>query len=431
MKKGQTSREADLLARAEELLPASVRGVTFRSGDAFVAASGRGSRLRDASGNEYIDYLLGSGALLLGHAHPAVVKAVNDVLASGEGNLLVTEYAVELAEEIVRIVPCAEKVAFHSSGSEAVACTLRLARAFTGREKILKFEGGFHGMSDYALQSNQWLAQPVELPAARAVSAGIPRSVSDQTLVAPFNDLAKTLEILDRHRHELAAVIVEPMQRTWPPAPGFLEGLRNATRDAGVLLVFDEIVTSFRLALGGAQERYGVTPDLCAIGKGISSGLPFAAAVGRGDILAHMDPRRRASGDYVAYTGTYSGNAVSIAAALAAVRELSKPDVYRQLESRGSKLRSGLEAALSRAGLSAQVTGAPSAFEVWFGDTAVTDFRSSLRADRSRHARFAELLFERGIVKAHEKFFVSIVHTDADVEASLAAFDAATRAIDQ
>ncbi len=425
----RTRRETALLAKATELLPAAVRGVTQRLEDQLVAASGSGSRIRDVSGNAYIDYLLGSGALFLGHAHPGVVAAANESVAKGAGYLIVNENALALAEEIVRVVPCAEKVAFHSSGSEAVACALRLARATTGREKILKFEGGFHGMSDYALQSNQWLPELVELPAARAVSAGIPRAVSDQVLVAPFNDLKATLEIFDRYKSEIAAIVIEPLERTWPPAPGFLEGLRAATRAAGVLLVFDEIVTGFRLALGGAQERYGVTPDLCAIGKSISSGFPFAAVAGRGDIMSRLDPRRRADGDYVAYTGTYSGNAVSTAAALAALRELSKPGVYARLDVVGTRLRSGLEASLARAGLPAQVVGEPSAFEVWFCKTPVTDFRSSLSDDRAMHARFAELLFERGIMKAHEKFFVSIVHTDDDVAATLAAFESASEAL--
>ena len=408
-----------------------MQGVTQRPDHAVVAASGKGSRIRDLSGNEYVDYLLGSGALFLGHAHPTVVSAVSEATAKGAGYLIVNENALALAEEIVRVVPCAEKVAFHSSGSEAVACALRLARAFTGRDKILKFEGGFHGMSDYALQSNQWLAEPVELPAARAVSAGIPRAVSEQVLVAPFNDLKTTLEIFDRYAGELAAIVVEPLERTWPPVPGFLEGLRKATRDSGVLLVFDEIVTGFRLALGGAQERYGVTPDLCAIGKSISSGFPFAATAGRGDVMSRLDPRRRVNGDYVAYTGTYSGNAVSTAAALAAVRELAKPGVYARLEAMGSRLRAGLGSSLERAGVAAQVVGEPSAFEVWFSSRPIVDFRSSLADDRALHARFAELLFERGIMKAHEKFFVSIVHTDADVETTLAAFDSAAQALAQ
>jgi glutamate-1-semialdehyde 2,1-aminomutase len=428
-KKPRNPREHELLERTGELLPAAVCGVTARPADAMVAAGGSGARIRDLSGNEYVDYLLGSGALLLGHAHPAVVAAVGDVVAKGAGNLLVNEHALELADEIVRAVPCAERVVFHSSGSEAVACAVRVARAFRGRDKILKFEGGFHGMSDYALLSNQWLGEATGSEVAVPVSAGIPRAVVEQVYVAPFNDLAAAVAAIERHHDELAAVIVEPLERTFVPVPGFLQGLRDATRRRGILLIFDEVVTSFRLAYGGAQERYGVAPDLCAIGKSISSGFPFAATCGRADLLALLDPARRGRGDYVAYTGTYSGNSVSTAAALAAVRELKRPGTYERLYEIGVRLMDGLRDALRSAGVPAQLVGEPPAFEVWFSRDPVVDFRSSLAADRARHARFTELLLERGVLKAHEKFFVSTALTDADVDFTLGAFRDAAAAL--
>jgi len=428
-RKPRSPREHELLERSSALLPAAVRGVTARPGDAMVAAGGNGARIRDVSGNEYVDYLLGSGALLLGHAHPAVVAAVADVVAKGAGNLLVNEHALALADEIVRAVPCAERVVFHSSGSEAVACAVRVARAARGRDKILKFEGGFHGMSDYALLSNQWLGAANESEIAVPVSAGIPRAVAEQVYVAPFNDLDATVAAIERHHDELAAVIVEPLERTFVPAPGFLEGLREATTRHGVLLIFDEVVTSFRLAYGGAQERYGVQPDLCAIGKGLSSGFPFAATCGGAELLALLDPARRGRGDYVAYTGTYSGNSVSTAAALAAVRELQRPGTYDRLYAIGQKLMTGLADALTTAGVPARLVGEPPAFEVWFTSDPVVDFRSSLRADRARHARFTELLLERGVLKAHEKFFVSTALADADVDYTLDVFRDAASAL--
>jgi len=204
--------------------------------------------------------------------------------------------------------------------------------------------------------------------------------------------------------------------------PGFLQGLREATRRRGILLIFDEVVTSFRLAYGGAQERYGVIPDLCALGKGLSSGFPFAATCGRADLLTLLDPARRGRGDYVAYTGTYSGNSVSTAAALAAVRELQRPGTYERLYEVGRRLMAGLDDALADAGIAAQLIGEPPAFEVWFSHEPVVDFRSSLAADRVRHARFTELLLERGVLKAHEKFFVSTALTDADVDFTLDVF---------
>jgi glutamate-1-semialdehyde 2,1-aminomutase len=428
-RKPRNAREHELLGRSGALLPAAVCGVTARPSDAMVAAEGRGAHIRDVSGNEYVDYLLGSGALLLGHAHPAVVAAVSDVAAKGAGNLLVNEHALELAGEIVRAVPCAERVVFHSSGSEAVACAVRVARASRRRDKILKFEGGFHGMSDYALLSNQWLSEATGAETAIPVSAGIPRAVVEQVYVAPFNDLDAAVAVIERHHDELAAVIVEPLERTFVPAPGFLAGLREASRRRGILLIFDEVVTSFRLAYGGAQERYGVIPDLCAIGKAISSGFPFAATCGRADLLALLDPARRGHGDYVAYTGTYSGNAVSAAAALAAVRELDRPGTYERLYEVGRRLMTSLDAALADAGIAARLVGEPPAFEVWFTSEPVVDFRSSLAADRARHARFTELLLERGVLKAHEKFFVSTALTDADVDYTIDVFRDAAAAL--
>jgi glutamate-1-semialdehyde 2,1-aminomutase len=428
-RKPRNAKERELLERSGALLPAAVCGVTARPQDAMVAAEGQGARIRDLSGNEYVDYLLGSGALLLGHAHPAVVAAVREVVAKGAGNLLVNEHALELADAIVGAVPCAERVVFHSSGSEAVACAVRVARAFRKRDKILKFEGGFHGMSDYALLSNQWLNEATGAETAVPVSAGIPRAVIEQVYVSPFNDLATAVATIERHHDELAAVIVEPLERTFVPAPGFLAGLREATRRYGILLVFDEVVTSFRLAYGGAQERYGVIPDLCAVGKGISSGFPFAATCGRADLLSLLDPARRGRGDYVAYTGTYSGNSVSTAAALAAVRELGTPGTYERLHHVGRRLMAGLGDALAEAGVEAQVAGEPPAFEVWFAREPVVDFRSSLAADRARHARFTELLLERGVLKAHEKFFVSTALTDAEVDYTVGVFRDAAAAL--
>ena len=261
------------------------------------------------------------------------------------------------------------------------------------------------------------------------VSAGIPRAVVEQVYVAPFNDLAAAVAAIERHSDELAAVIVEPLERTFVPVPGFFAGLREATRRHGILLIFDEVVTSFRLAYGGAQERYGVVPDLCAIGKGISSGFPFSATCGRADLLELLDPARRARGDYVAYTGTYSGNSVSTAAALAAVRELKRPGTYERLYANGSRLMAGLRDALAAAAIPAQLVGEPPAFEVWFTPDPVVDFRSSLAADRARHARFTELLLERGVLKAHEKFFVSTALTEVDVDFTLAVFRDAAAAL--
>ena len=418
----RTAHEARLLALTERLLPTGVRSPTVSPEYAMVVREARGARIWDASGNEYIDYLLGSGPMLLGHAHPAVVAAVRDQLARGSSYLMVSEPAIRLAEQLVELVPCAEAVAFHSSGSEAVFFALRLARAYRRRSKILKFEGGFHGMSDYALMSTQWTRALRDWPAAVPSSAGISPAVTAEVLVAPFNDVNTTSAIIERHHDEIAGVIVEPLQRTIPPRPGFLDELRRVTRHYDVPLIFDEVVTGFRLALGGAQERYGVTPDLCALGKSISGGHPLGVLCGRADLMALSRTERQGQPDHVLQTGTFSGNPISATAALACIRELGAPGVYERLAATGSRLMGSLQRLLDDAGIPARVTGEPSVFQPWFTDGEIVDHRSTLAADLRRGTRFVDLLLEAGVVKAHEKFFVSTAHGDEDVGRTLEAF---------
>ena len=332
----RTDYEAQLLALAQRLLPTGVRNASVSPRYAMVIKQARGSRIVDCSGNEYIDYLLGSGPLLLGHAHPAVVAAVLDQLDAGTSYLMINEPAIRLAAAIVELVPCAEAVCFHSSGSEAVFFALRLARAYRRREKILKFEGGFHGMSDYALMSTQWTRAPRDYPVASPNSAGIPAAVAEQVLVAPFNDSATATAIIEEHHDALAAVIVEPLQRTIPPRPGFLQALRAVTRHHEIPLIFDEVVTGFRLALGGAQEYYGVIPDLCALGKSISGGHPLGVLCGKKEILALASPERL-DADAVKLTGTFSANPISAVAALACINELRMPGCYDRLALNGAR----------------------------------------------------------------------------------------------
>ncbi|MFQ5418237.1 MAG: aminotransferase class III-fold pyridoxal phosphate-dependent enzyme, partial [Myxococcota bacterium] len=284
----RSERERDLLERARQVLSSATRGPTPSRDYEMVVREARGSRIVDESGNSYIDFLLGSGPMLLGHAHPAVVRAVCDALERGSSYLLASEPAVELAEEIVRATPCAEKVSFHCSGSEATFFALRLARAFRRRDRILKFEGGYNGQGDAALMSNQWSRSFPPYPEPVPNSAGIPASVRNDVLVAPFNDLDTAANLIEKHADELGGVIVEPMQRTIPPRPGFLAGLREVTGRLEIPLIFDEVVTGFRFGYGSAQEYYGVQPDLCALGKSISAGLPLGVLAGRADIM--VDP---------------------------------------------------------------------------------------------------------------------------------------------
>jgi glutamate-1-semialdehyde 2,1-aminomutase len=421
--------QRDLIDRAARVLPGGVLG-SHRSGPGleFVVREARGPYLWDADGKRYIDYLLGSGPMLLGHAHPAVVDAVQKQAARGTTFMLLNEPIIELAEEVVRAVPAAEQVRFMSSGSEATFFALRVARAFRRRDKIMKFEGGFHGTHDYALMSTS-PRSPKAFPAAMADSAGIPHAIAEEVLVAPYNDLATTEALLAAHHTELAAVIVEPYQRVIVPQPGFLQGLRTVTQRYGVPLVFDEIVTGFRLAYGGAQEYYGVVPDVAAFGKVLAGGFPLAAVAGRADIMHHFDAALEGSLDYVWQAGTLNGNPVAAVAGLATLGELRKAGAYQKLFATGARLRDGLAALARQHGMPAQVSGEPPVFDIIFTDSPIVDYRATLTADRRRIALFNEECLKRGVVKAVNKIYVSLAHSDADVDATLAVFDEALAAV--
>ncbi|MFN8037557.1 MAG: aminotransferase class III-fold pyridoxal phosphate-dependent enzyme [Acidimicrobiia bacterium] len=421
----RTPEEQHLVERAAALLPACALTPTMSPDSAMVIREGRGSRIVDMSGNEYLDYLLGSGPMLLGHAHPAVVATVRKQVGRGSSFLLPNEASILLAEELVQAVPCAERVAFCSTGSDATFFALRLARAHRRRSAILKFEGGYHGQGDAVSMSNQWTDEPAPFPTPVPNSEGIPDSVRGEVLIAPFNDLETTAAIVDQHAEELAAVIVEPLQRTITPAPGFLQGVRDVTAHLGIPLVFDEVVTGFRLAYGGAQEHYGVVPDLCALGKSLSAGHPLGVVCGSEELMRHAEGVRRLTGGYVAMTGTFSGNPVSCAVGLAVLEQLRLPGVYERLFARGRRLMSALQDACERVGVPVRVTGEPPAFEAWFTNRDVIDFRSARAADAMAGLRFAQALLDRGVVKAHEKFFVSTAHSDDDVELTVEAIEGA------
>ena len=417
------SDQKDLLERASRVLPGGVLG-SHRSGPGleFVVREGRGGHLYDVNGRRYIDYLLGSGPMVLGHAHPAVVEAVRRQMDRGTSYMLLNEPSIELAEEIVRAVPCAEQVRYTSSGSEATFFALRVARAFRKREKVMKFEGGFHGSHDYALMSVV-PRSPKAFPAPMSDSAGIPHVLEGEVLIAPYNDLATTEALIAAHHEELAAVLIEPYQRTIPPAPGFLEGLRKATRRYEVPLVFDEIVTGFRFAYGGAQEFYGVVPDLAAFGKIVAGGFPLACVAGPTAIMRHFDAALEGTPEYVWQAGTFNGNAISCAAGLATLAELRKPGTYQQLFRTGERLRDGLAAAVRRHGVVAQVSGEPPVFDLFFTDHPIVDYRATLTADRDKIKRFNQELVRRGVVKAVNKIYISMAHTDADVDETIGIFD--------
>ena len=421
----RSARELELAAKAAKYLAGGTLG---NMADDVILASGRGSRVVDASGHEYIDYLLGSGPMLVGHAHPEVVAAVHKQLDRGSTFFVNNEHAILLAEEISRAMPCAEKVRFCSTGTEATLYAMRAARAFRQREKILKFEGGYHGMNDYALMSMA-PASPAPFPEPVPDSAGIPRAVAETMLIAPFNDLETTTAIIEKHRDELAGVIVEPFQRLLPPRPGFLQGLREATRHYGIPLIFDEVVTSFRFAYGGAQEFYGVTPDLCALGKAVGGGYPLTAVAGREEIMAHFDAGLVGRERFLPQIGTLSGNPIATAAGLATVRVLKRPGTYARMHAIGHQLKRALQRICDDAGVPARVVGEGVLFDVFFTTGEITDYRSTLRADKEKLGRFVRLLRERGVFRGFSKFYLSIAHDQRDVDATVRAFESAIDAL--
>ena len=408
--------ETELLTTARKVLPAG----HFNFAAEVVIAEGKGGRVRDVSGNEYVDFLLGSGPMFLGHAHPDVTAAVAGQLARGTTFFANNGAAIRLAAAIVDAVPCAEQVRFLSSGSEATHYAMRLARAYRGRSKILKFEGGFHGMSDWALMSTA-PKRPGNFPIAIPDSAGIPEVLRSEMLIAPFNDAAATVALIEAHRDELAGVIMEPFQRLILPQPGFLEAVRAATATHGIPLIFDEVVTGFRLAHGGAQEHFGVVPDLCALGKILGGGFPLAAVAGKEEIKRHLDRAKVAEDRFAQQTGTLSGNPVAAEAGLATLQALRAPGTYEAVTATGRALMAGLQAAFDDVEIPVRVTGHPTCFEVFFTRTPIVDYRTVLRADATRQKRLHGLLLERGILKAEGKFYVSVAHTRADVDLALAA----------
>ncbi len=421
-RKPPSAEEKALLERARERLPGAQLGnIKSDFEDGFIVKEGRGSKLYDFSDNEYIDYLMGSGPMILGHAHPAVLDAVREWLDKGSTYFITSAPAIELAEEVCRAVPCAEKVRFTTSGTDATFQCLRAARAFSKRDKILKFEGGYHGTHDYALMSmapSRLLDFPQPLPG----SAGIPSAIQETVLIAPFNNLDATERIISENRDQLGAVILEPLQRIIPPVPGFLEGLREVTTRYDIPLIFDEVVTGFRLAYGGAQEWYGVQPDLAAIGKVVGGGFPLAAVCGRADIMRHYDASEAQGEEFIPQIGTLNGNPIAAVAGMATLAELRKPGAYEQLRTTGRRLRTALEEALRQAEVPAQVIGDDTIFDVYFTDQEISDYRSTLSASSETMQRFNRLLLGSGIVKGTQKFYMSLAHTEEDIQATIQAY---------
>lgn len=398
------------IQRAQSVLPAGGLG---NFDPTIFIREGKGSRVWDEDNKEYVDYLIGSGPMLLGHGHPEVLEAVQEQLSKGMTFFANNTASVELAEEICRAVPCAEHVRYVTSGGEADMYALRLARAFTGRTKILKFEGGYHGMSAEA-QMSLAPSTRANFPQAVPDSAGIPDSVKDEMLIAPFNDIESVKAILDEYNDEVAAIIVEPLQRIVPPKAGFLQALRQECTTRSIVLIFDEIVTGFRLAYGGAQEYYGVTPDLCTLGKIIGGGFPLAAITGRREIMAHFD--KSLSGDkFLMQLGTLSGNPIAAVAGLKTMQILKQQDSYKKLFSIGTQIQDILRTELDKTEIAYQVVGEPTLFDILFTDVNVTDYRSTQIADKAKNTHFNQILRDNGVFKSPGKLYPSLAITESDL----------------
>ena len=407
--------QQELFDRARRVMPAAGFG---NYDPDIIIREGHGSRVWDEDGTEYIDYLIGSGPMILGHGHPEVVAAVTEQLGKGMTFFAQNAHGIELAEEICRAVTCAEQVRYVSTGTEADMYAMRLARAFTGRDKIIKFEGGYHGMSSEAQMS---LAPQdlIDFPVAVPDSDGIPESVRGEMLIAPYNNIDFARALFLEHSSQIAAIIVEPFQRIIPPAPGFLEALREECTKHGAILIFDEVVTGFRVAYGGAQSLYGVTPDMCTLGKLIGGGLPLAAIAGSSDIMSHFDKEKVGADRFVMQIGTLSGNPLAAVAGLKTLEILRRPGQYEKLQTTGETLMGEIRHRLESAGHEVQVVGHPTLFDVVFTDKPVRDYRDWLHGTRNKAADLHVQLKKNGILKGLGKFYVSLALTDEDISRTL------------
>lgn len=416
------TRSIKLFEKAQHLIPGGVNSPVraFRSvgGQPRFIKRAKGARLYDLDGNTYIDYVLSWGPMILGHASPTVVSAIKNAAERGTSYGAPTELEVELADQIRDAIPSMEKSRLVSSGTEAVMSAIRVARGFTKRDGVLKFEGCYHGHSDYLLAKAGSGLTTLGIPD----SLGVPADFAKHTLTAPYNDIRTVQRILRDRGKDLACIIVEPVAGNMgvvPPAPDFLPALRQLATDHDILLIFDEVISGFRVHYGGAQALYGVTPDLTVLGKIIGGGLPVGAYGGRRDIMDLIAPAGP-----VYQAGTLSGNPLAVTAGLATLKQLRAKNLYKQLEERSAALARGLADEAKRAGIALTQTRVGSMLTSFFTQEPVVDWNSAKKADTKRYGLFFHGMLEQGIYLAPSQFeaaFLSTAHTSADIEKTIRA----------
>jgi len=420
--KTERQRSREIFERAEKVLVGGVNSPVraFRSvgGEPLIIERGSGQHLYDADGNELLDYVCSWGAIILGHANPAIAEAIADQARSGASFGVTTELELELATLVTRAIPFLEKIRFVSSGTEATMSAVRLARGVTRRNFIVKFEGCYHGHADSFLsQAGSGLAT-----LGIAECPGVPQALAELTLNVPFNDLTAVEKVFAAHKGKIAAVIVEPIAANMgvvPPEIGFLNGLQEIARKNGALFIVDEVITGFRLRNGSVQEMLGIEADLTTMGKIIGGGVPVAAYGGSAELMNHVAPLGP-----VYQAGTLAGNPLAMRAGIAALKQLTKPGLYEEMTQLAGRLVSGLRGELKAAGISAQVNAMGTLATVFFTDAPVKNYSDAKSSDTKRYARFFREMLDRGIFLAPSQFeaaFVSAAHSAADVDRTLAA----------